>query len=152
MSHTSVDTVVAFAFEIRSLVNELNTALAAAFRPLGLTGVQAEAIMALDDVGPVTLKDLSTRLVAESGHPSRLLTRLTNEGLVTRRQSEADGRAVILELTARGRFLARQAREARAPLIQAWAESFGDGLDDLTSLLRDIRDDVRSTEAVSDGP
>lgn len=34
----------------------------AAFRPLGLTGVQAEAIMALDDVGPVTLKDLSTRL------------------------------------------------------------------------------------------
>ena len=56
--------VLAFSFEVKSLVTELNAALATLFRPLGLTCVQAEAIMALDDLGPVTLKQLAAHLVA----------------------------------------------------------------------------------------
>jgi|GEM_PF-1769458 len=142
MSHdapTSPSTVLAFAFEIRSLVTELNTSLTALFRPLGLTCVQAEALMALDDLGRATLKELAANLVAESGHPSRLVSRLVDEGLVTRTASRVDGRALVLELTERGRELAERARTARAPLLHAFAQRYGDRLGEANELLRDLR-------------
>lgn len=131
--------VLAFSFEVKSLVTDLNAALAAKFRPLGLTGVQAEAIMALDALGPVTLKHLAEHLVAESGHPSRLVTRLVEDGLIARTTSAADGRAVNLELTERGRRLAAQAREARSPLLAEFARRYGDRLGESTELIRELR-------------
>lgn len=134
--------VLAFSFEVKSLVTELNAALAALFRPLGLTCVQAEAIMALDDLGPVTLKQLAAHLVAESGHPSRLVSRLVENGLVVRTGSDRDGRAVVLELTEEGTQLAAQARAARAPLLADFAQHYGTRLDTATTLIRDLRHDL----------
>ncbi|WP_162145901.1 MarR family winged helix-turn-helix transcriptional regulator [Glycomyces tenuis] len=131
--------VLAFSFEVKSLVTELNAALSALFRPLGLTCVQAEALMALDELGPTTLKRLAAHLVAESGHPSRLVSRLAAEGLITRAASETDGRAVVLELTERGRELAVRARAARAPLLNEFARRYGDRLDGATDLIRELR-------------
>ncbi|GAA4064997.1 MULTISPECIES: MarR family winged helix-turn-helix transcriptional regulator [Microbacterium] len=143
MSHESgAAAVLAFSFEVKSLVTELNAALATLFRPLGLTCVQAEAIMALDDLGPVTLKQLAAHLVAESGHPSRLVSRLVENGLVARTGSEKDGRAVVLELTGPGALLAAQARAARAPLLADFAEHYGARLDTVTTLIRDLRHDL----------
>ncbi|AOS61877.1 MarR family winged helix-turn-helix transcriptional regulator [Actinoalloteichus hymeniacidonis] len=130
--------VLRFAFAVRKLTTELNAALATRFRPLGLTCVQAEALMALDALGPVTLKQLAEHLVAESGHPSRLISRLVDDGLVTRAASESDGRAVTLLLTERGRDLAAQARAARAPLVAEFARRHGDRLDATTDLMREL--------------
>ena len=131
--------VLAFSFEVKSLITDLNAALTACFKPLGLTGVQAEAIIALDALGSATLKQLSAHLVAESGHPSRLVSRLVDDGLITRTTSAADGRAVVLELTDRGRDLAAQAREARQPLLTKFALNYGTRLADTTALLRELR-------------
>ena len=140
MSHDSgEDAVLAFSFEVKILVTDLNAALAARFKPLGLTGVQAEAIIALDALGSATLKELSAHLVAESGHPSRLVSRLVDDGLITRTTSAADGRAVALELTRHGQVLAAQAREARQPLLTEFALKYGSRLADATTLLRELR-------------
>ena len=143
MSHESdAAAVLAFSFEVKSLVTELNAALAALFRPLGLTCVQAEALMALDDLGPVTLKQLAAHLVAESGHPSRLISRLVENGLVVRTGSASDGRAVVLELTEEGARLAARAREARAPLLADFAQRYGAQFDAATTLIRELRRDL----------
>lgn len=141
MSHSSADDAVAsFAFELKRLTTELNSALSTRFRPLGLTSVQAEAIIALDTLGPVTLKKLAEHLVAESGHPSRLVSRLVEDGLVARAPSPSDGRAALLDLTETGRHLAARAREARQPLLEQFAGRYGHRLDKTTDLLRELRD------------
>lgn len=140
MSHEScVNSTLDFSFELKSLVTELNAALAALFRPLGLTCVQADALIALDDLGPVTLKQLAKRLVAESGHPSRLVSRLVELGLVKRSDSKDDGRAIVLELTGKGAELAEQAKVARAPLLTDFACAYGSQLNAATELMRDLR-------------
>ncbi|WP_315552252.1 MarR family transcriptional regulator [Microbacterium aurum] len=136
---SEVDAVLSFAFEVRSLVTELNAALAVRFRPLGLTCVQAEALMVLHELGPATLGELSAHLVAESGHPSRLISRLVHAGLVKRESSPKDGRAIVLHLTDQGRTLASQAREAREPLLNDFARRYGGKLAEATNLIRDIR-------------
>ena len=138
MATTGVDV----AFELKRVVTEYNAAFAAHLRPLGLTTLQAEALIALDDLGPVRLKQLATHLVAESGHPSRLVSRLVENGLVARTGSEKDGRAVVLELTGPGALLAAQARAARAPLLADFAEHYGARLDTVTTLIRDLRHDL----------
>ena len=132
-------TVLAFAFEARSLVADLNAALAEVFRPVGLTCVQAEALLALADLGTATLKQLGSHLVAESGHPSRLVSRLVADGLVTREPSRTDARAVSLALTDHGRVLAEAARAARAPLIEEVARAYGGRVSEGASLIRELR-------------
>lgn len=133
---------VDFAYELKALVPELNAALAAVFRPLGLSCVQADALMALRRSGPVTLGELSDLVVAESGHPSRLVARLEAAGLVSRDRSPVDGRALLLTLTPRGSELACRAEEARRPLAEQFAARYADDLGALTDSLRRIRRDL----------
>src|SRR5205085_9792814 len=59
-------------------------------RPLGLTGAQADAITVVGQAGPLSLKELGELLIAEAGHPSRLVDRLVEAGLVERRAAEDD--------------------------------------------------------------
>ncbi|MCO6660028.1 winged helix DNA-binding protein [Cutibacterium avidum] len=66
--------------------------------------------MTLGELGPVSLKELAGCLVAESGHPSRLVSRLVDLGYATRSASSDDGRAVILTLTEEGRLSLRRQR------------------------------------------
>lgn len=116
-------TGVEVAFELKRVVTEYNAAFAAHLRPLGLTTLQAEALIALDDLGPVRLKQLANHLVAESGHPSRLVTRLERDGLAARGSSESE--AVLIRLTERGSRLAAQSRTIRDQLADALAEALG---------------------------
>ena len=148
MSRTSSaeDAAIDFAYEIKALVPALNAALAEVFHPLGLSCVQADALMTLEELQPVTLGGLSGRLVAESGHPSRLITRLEGLGLVRREASPHDGRASLLSLTAEGAAKAAAARAARAPLARELGERHAE-LAELTEALRGLR---RELEAVRD--
>ncbi|WCC80371.1 winged helix DNA-binding protein [Cutibacterium equinum] len=98
--------------------------------------------MTLAELGPVPLKELAGCLVAESGHPSRLVSRLVDLGYVTRSASADDGRAVILTLTEKGASLAAAAAEVRAPLLAAIAEGYGDRLAEATTLLRELRGEL----------
>lgn len=134
--------VIDFAYELKALVPEINAALTEAFHPLGLTCVQADALMALRASGPVTLKELAGLIVAEAGHPSRLAGRLEQAGLVRREASTVDRRAIEISLTPAGLELAEQAEQARAPLAEALASRYGDQINELTGFLRRVRQDL----------
>jgi DNA-binding MarR family transcriptional regulator len=88
-------------------------------KPLGLTGPQADALVVIGQAEPIALKDLGRLLIAEAGHPSRLIDRLVDAGLVERRAAEDDRRRVELKLTPAGRRLARRVERARRELFDA---------------------------------
>ncbi|WP_448809036.1 MarR family winged helix-turn-helix transcriptional regulator [Agromyces bauzanensis] len=147
-SRAAVD-AIEFAYELKALVPALNAALAEVFHPIGLSCVQADALMALEERQPVTLSGLSQHLVAESGHPSRLVSRLEAMGLVRRESSPHDGRASLLTLTAEGAEKAAAARAARAPLAQELAARHGGALRRMTAELRQLRAELDGVRALS---
>ena len=134
-----VSDAIDFAYELKALVPSLNAALTEVFHPIGLSCVQADALMALEERQPVTLSGLAQYLVAESGHPSRLISRLEAMGLVRRESSPHDGRASVLTLTDEGAAKAAAARRARAPLAQELASRHGEALRRITAELRMLR-------------
>src|SRR5688572_19318753 len=97
-----------------------------AMRPLGVSGAQADAITVIGQAGPLSLKELGELLIAESGHPSRLVDRLVSAGWVERRPAEADRRQVELALTPKGRELDRKISETRAQALAAGRQLIGD--------------------------
>jgi MarR family transcriptional regulator, negative regulator of the multidrug operon emrRAB len=82
------------------------------------TGSDAAALITLRNYAEGEPLDLLRRALALS-HPGvvRLADRLERRGLVERRRSERDGRAVALRLTPAGRLAADEAQVARAGAI-----------------------------------
>ena len=110
-----------------------------AMRPLGLTGAQADAITVIGEAGPLSLKELGELLIAEAGHPSRLVDRLVDAGLVERRPSEDDRRRIVLSLTARGRRLEKRIQAAREQQLELGHALIGErDLEPALALLRDL--------------
>ena len=100
--------------------------------------------MTLGELGLVSLKELAGCLVAESGHPSRLVSQLVDLGYATRSASSDDGRAVILTLTEEGASLAAAAADVRAPLPTAIAEGYAARLAEATALLCELRSELEA--------
>ncbi|MHB8958116.1 MAG: MarR family winged helix-turn-helix transcriptional regulator [Candidatus Limnocylindrales bacterium] len=113
------------AEELRYLIlaaqREGNRDLARGLRPLGLTPAQAEVLMVLEAVAPLSVRGLGERLVCEAGSPSRLVAGLVEAGLVASRPSAGDGRAAELSLTAAGRAATDGVRRVEAGLHAAIA-------------------------------
>jgi DNA-binding MarR family transcriptional regulator len=82
------------------------------------TGSDAAALITLRNYAEGEPLDLLRRALALS-HPGvvRLADRLERRGLVERRRSERDGRAVALRLTPAGRRAADEAQAARADTV-----------------------------------
>jgi DNA-binding MarR family transcriptional regulator len=108
-----VDPVLELGMAVKAAQRELERVSNEAMRPLGLTGGQAEALTVIRQAGPLSLKELGDLLIAESGHPSRLVDRLVEAGLVERRPSPGDRRRVELSLSARGRRLEKRVAQTR---------------------------------------
>ena len=110
-----------------------------AMRPLGLTGAQSDAITVIGQAGPLSLKELGELLIAEAGHPSRLVDRLVEAGLVERRASEDDRRRIVLSLTAAGRRIEKRIQAAREEQLELGHALIGDrDLEPALALLRDL--------------
>ncbi len=107
-----MDKIAAFHYLALAVQRESGRMLGEALRPLGLTPAQSEVLEALSGSRPISLGELGSRLLCETGSPSRLVDRLVGAGLVERRPSLKDKRAVVLGLTAAGRETARLAAEA----------------------------------------
>ncbi|MGL4339380.1 MAG: MarR family winged helix-turn-helix transcriptional regulator [Rhodoglobus sp.] len=84
---------------------EGNRQLGRQLAPHGLTVSQAEILTVLADFGPLSLRDLGSMIVCETGSPSRIVDALVQRDLVVRETDPRDRRALILELTAAGREL-----------------------------------------------
>lgn len=121
-----MDEVLEFVIAVKAAHREINRRFSVALRPLGVTVVQAEAILILAEAEPLTVKRLGARIIAEAGNPSRLVDRLATAGLVHRRPSAEDRREVELVLTDQARELAPRIRQARQPLLD-WGRELLDG-------------------------
>ncbi len=121
-----MDPLLEFAMAIKAIGRELERGTNEVMRPLGITGPQADAITVIGQAGPLSLKDLGELLIAESGHPSRLVDRLVEAGWVERRPGEADRRSIELELTAKGRRLEKKVAAAREQVLALAREALGE--------------------------
>ena len=114
----AVDPLYELALLVKAGQRELERRTNEVMRPLGLTAAQADALAVIGQAGPVSLKELGELLIAEAGHPSRLVDRLVAAGLVERRPGTDDRRQIELSLTRKGRDLAGRVEEARAGLFE----------------------------------
>jgi DNA-binding MarR family transcriptional regulator len=92
------------------LVNRLGSALVADFTATALAehglGIDAWRVLAaLSNRGAQRQIDLAAMTSIEVSTMSRLVSRMTRMGLVTRRRSENSNREVVIELTGKGRGL-----------------------------------------------
>ena len=121
-----MDPLYELALTIKAGHRELDRLMNEAMRPLGLTAAQADALDVVGRAGPVSLRELGELLVAESGHPSRLVDRLVEAGLVERRPGRDDRRRVELSLTARGRSVRERVTETRQAVLDVGRAMLGD--------------------------
>lgn len=103
---------------IKAAQREGDRRVNAALRPIGLTAAQAEVLLVLAAAEPLSLGDLGDLLVAEGGHPSRLVDRMVGAGWIERTTAQDDRRRLELRLTPLGRELAADAFERKRRLIR----------------------------------
>ncbi|WP_134765920.1 MarR family transcriptional regulator [Nocardioides sp. 1609] len=124
-------------------------AVTAAYRPilgeLGLTYPQYLVLAVLWERDERRIKELSTVLRLDHATLTPLLRRLESAGLLTRRRSADDERAVVVALTADGRALSAHAEDVRCRI----AEAVGLPLEDVEVLRTLLR---RVSAAVSPAP
>jgi DNA-binding MarR family transcriptional regulator len=111
-----VDLLYEFALSVKAIDRELQRRINDAMTPLGVTAAQADALVVIGRSGRISLKELGDLLIAEGGHPSRLVDRLVEAGLVERRAAEEDRRRVELSLTAAGRRVVKRIEDSREQL------------------------------------
>lgn len=128
MYYAGMDPIEEFGLLLKALARETDRRINDLLRPLGITASQAEALQLLDRYGPLSLGELGTLLIAEGGHPSRLVDRLVASGFVQRENSSDDRRRIEISCTPRGRELARAAREHKET-FRAWLQDRLEGAD-----------------------
>ena len=88
-------------------------AMVGAYQPLlaelGVTYPQYLVLLVLWEEGTVRLSRVGERLALDSGTLTPLLKRLESQGLVVRRRSSVDERALDIDLTALGKRLRKRA-------------------------------------------
>ena len=134
-----MDQLFELAISVKAAQREIERRLNDAMRPLGLTGPQAEALTVIGQAGPLALKELGDMLIAEAGHPSRLVDRLVDAGLVAREVADDDRRRIELSLTAKGRRLERRVEAAREQVLALARALVGDrDLEPTLELFREL--------------
>jgi DNA-binding MarR family transcriptional regulator len=134
-----VDPLFELAISVKAAQREIERRLNDAMRPFGLTGPQAEALTVIGQAGPLALKQLGDLLIAEAGHPSRLVDRLVDAGLVAREVADDDRRRIELSLTAKGRRLERRVEAAREEVLALARVLVGDrDLEPTLELFREL--------------
>ena len=105
---------------IRRIVQTLRVASRDADRRFGMSAAQLFVVQRLAEGGASSLNDLAARTLTHQSSVSVVVQRLVDGGLVERTPSRHDARRVALELTAKGRALARRLpRAAQDRLIDA---------------------------------
>ena len=101
---------------------------------------QLQALLALEQRGPMNLTALAEELAAIPSSATRLCDRLVAADLIVRQPGTHDRREVTLHLTASGKRVVRQVRDSRR-------EGLRDGLDQLSS--RERRDLLSGLQALA---
>ena len=74
---------------------------------VGLTGPQLSVVKMLEELGDMSLSELSEKIRAQNSTVTGIVDRMEREGLVDRKRSSDDRRVVNIRLTDKGSKLAR---------------------------------------------
>jgi MarR family transcriptional regulator, organic hydroperoxide resistance regulator len=145
-----VDPLYELALSVKAGQREMERVTNETMRPLGLTAPQADAIFIIGRAGPLSLKELGELLIAEAGHPSRLVDRLVDAGLVERHAADDDRRRVELSLTPRGRRLEKRILAAREGIFEMARQLIGNrDVEPTLELLRDFLQHTQYAELIA---
>jgi DNA-binding MarR family transcriptional regulator len=113
------------ATEVRLLVGRLARRLRQEAAG-GLTPSQLSALASVEGLGPVHLGDLARVEAVAPPTLTRAVAHLEERELVRRRPDPADGRAVLVEVTAGGRRALRDLRRARVAFLAKRLETLAE--------------------------
>jgi DNA-binding MarR family transcriptional regulator len=133
-------------FPLYAAANGIVKAYRPLLKPLGLTYPQYLVMLVLWESAALSVGDIGSRLLLDSGTLTPLLKRLEISGLVQRLRSASDERRVIISLTAAGTRLKAKARdvpEALACRILAARIDAKRLRRDLKALLEVLNDDAK---------
>jgi DNA-binding MarR family transcriptional regulator len=122
-----LEAIIYLYTESRRLTKELA-------RRADLTGPQLTVVKMLEQIGDLSLSELSERIRAQNSTVTGIIDRMERENLVTRERSKEDRRVVYIRLTAKGRRLAEDIP------IEPW-EIFRGALESLSA--SEVRDLVK---------
>jgi MarR family transcriptional regulator, organic hydroperoxide resistance regulator len=118
-------------------------------KSIGITAAQSEVIHILDRYEPLSLKELGSLLICESGSPSRLVNTLVERGVIVRKENEEDRRYVTLHLTALGKEKVKEIKQIEETMYQTMAANFNpEKMITLYDALVDVFKDHPSAEAL----
>ena len=107
--------------------------------PLGLAPAQFMVLLELWQDDGLTQRDLVERLDVEQATMANTLARMDRDGLITRRPSETDRRARVVEITPKARVMRDAAiAAAKAQNEAALAGLTGTERDELLRLMRKV--------------
>jgi DNA-binding MarR family transcriptional regulator len=121
-----VDRLLELGLCLKAAQRGIERAMNEALEPLGVTAAQADAITVIAQAEPLSLKELGELLIAEAGHPSRLVDRLVGAGYVERAAAREDRRRIVLSLTRKGRRLAVKIEETRRSVLDLVGQLLGE--------------------------
>ena len=93
---------------------------------VGLTAAQHDILMNVFHKPGSSQQQLSDRLLVVKSNTSALLKKLSERGLIERRQSPMDGRQQLLYLTPEGRAVLQQSMAVQIEVIQAMTSVLSD--------------------------
>ena len=122
-----IEAIVYLYTESRRLTKELA-------RRADLTGPQLTVVKMLEQIGDLSLSELSERIRAQNSTVTGIIDRMVRENLVLRERSKEDRRVVFIRLTPKGRKLAQE-------ITVEPMEIFRNALEDLSA--SEVRDLVK---------
>ena len=139
-----VETVIYLQTESRRLAREQCARL-------GVTATQLNVIKMLDEIGELSLSELSRRIAAQNSTVTGIVDRMVQADLVTREQSPEDRRVWRIKLSERGKQVARKIDVAPWDLLRRGIESLDKkDKETLLGLLRKVAAHV-TTELQEEG-
>lgn len=114
-------------------------------RRYGLTQPQFGAIECIGHLGPMTIGELSRKMLVSGGNMTCVVDNLEKEGLVVRRHSDEDRRSVIVALTNKGAELFENIFPQHADFITRTAAVLNeDEQEELSRLLKKLGSSIES--------
>ena len=124
---------------IRQISQQHQSLAAALLADLGLHAGQALFLLELDAQGPRTQTQLAAALGVEPPSITGMAVKLQAAGLITRTPAPRDARAMVVELTERGRALLPQVKDVWVRLAEVTVAGLGTiSLDRLAGDLADL--------------
>jgi len=122
-----LETIIYLYTESRRITKELA-------RRAQLTGPQLTVVKILEQIGDLSLSELSEKIRAQNSTVTGIIDRMEREGLVVRERSTQDRRVVIIKLTPKGTELAENVPLEPMKVFQSALSSLSK--DEMRELLR----------------